>query len=153
MALGSSPMGMGWMTGWYFGAPYWFYNLRRSYSSYHSKLFNISITKLHWRICEIKMIPIRITLVKWWWTTRNGRREAQCSSTTLCGCLCTYATHLMLSSVTNCFKWDILLFIISDPKSCCLCACHNSKTNFIPQPQEQKSGRRQTQCSSTLCGC
>ena len=21
------------------------------------------------------MIPIRITLVKWWWTTRNGRRE------------------------------------------------------------------------------
>ena len=28
------------------------------------KLFNISITKLQWRICEIKMIPIRITLVK-----------------------------------------------------------------------------------------
>jgi hypothetical protein len=23
-------MGMGWMGGWYFGAPYWFYNLRRS---------------------------------------------------------------------------------------------------------------------------
>ena len=32
------------------------------------KLFIISI-KLHWRICEIKMIPIRTTLVKWWWTT------------------------------------------------------------------------------------
>ena len=29
------------------------------------KLFNIiSVTKLHWRICEIKMIPIRIILVK-----------------------------------------------------------------------------------------
>ncbi|OEU12866.1 hypothetical protein FRACYDRAFT_244139 [Fragilariopsis cylindrus CCMP1102] len=24
MILGSSPTGMGWMTGWYFGAPYWF---------------------------------------------------------------------------------------------------------------------------------
>ena len=38
-------------------------------------LDNIPITKLHWRICEIKMIPIRITLVKWWWTTMDGRRE------------------------------------------------------------------------------
>lgn len=72
MTLGPSPMGMGWMTWWYFGAPEWFYNLRRSYSSYYSKLFNIWITKLHWRICEIKMIPIRITLVKWWWTTRDS---------------------------------------------------------------------------------
>jgi hypothetical protein len=25
------PMGMGWMTGWYFGVSYWSYNLRRSY--------------------------------------------------------------------------------------------------------------------------
>jgi hypothetical protein len=64
MTLGPFPIGMGWMTGWYFGAPYWFYNLRRSYSSYNSKLFKISITKLHYRIGEIKMIPIRITLVK-----------------------------------------------------------------------------------------
>jgi hypothetical protein len=64
MTLGPSPMGMGWMTGWYFGAPYWFYNQRRTYSSYYSKLFNISITKLHWRIGEIKMIPIGMTVVK-----------------------------------------------------------------------------------------
>ena len=34
-----------------------------------------------------------------------------------------------------------------------LCAYHISKTNFIPQLQEQKSGRRQTQCSNTLCEC
>jgi hypothetical protein len=37
---------------------------KESYSPYYSKLFNIPITKLHWRIYEIKMIPIRITLVK-----------------------------------------------------------------------------------------
>jgi hypothetical protein len=29
--LGPSPMCTGWIGGWYFGAPYWFYNLRRSY--------------------------------------------------------------------------------------------------------------------------
>ena len=51
----------------------------------------------------------------------------------------------------NPFKWDILWFI-SGPKSCYLCACHKSEMHFIPQPHEQKSGRRQTQCSSTLCG-
>ena len=28
------------------------------------KLFILLFTKLHWRICEIKMIPIRITLVE-----------------------------------------------------------------------------------------
>ena len=31
-------------------------------------------------------------------------------------------------------KWDMLWFIISDPKSLCLCACHKSEMNFIPQP-------------------
>ncbi|OEU17919.1 hypothetical protein FRACYDRAFT_238349 [Fragilariopsis cylindrus CCMP1102] len=36
---------------------------------------------------------------------------------------------------------------------CCFCAFHTSKMNFIPQPQEQESGRRQTQCSINLCGC
>ena len=33
---------------------------------------------VHWRIGEIKMIQIRITLVKWWWTTRDGRKQTQC---------------------------------------------------------------------------
>ena len=42
---------------------------------------------------------------------------------------------------------------ISDQKSCYVCAYHISKTNFIPQLHGQKSCRRQTQCSSTLCGC
>ena len=41
---------------------------------------------------------------------------------------------------------------ISDQKSCYFCACNNSKPDFIPQPQKQKNCRRQTQCSSTLCG-
>ena len=61
------------------------------------------------------------------------------------------APSLSVFVLCNLFKWDILLFI-SDQNSCCLCAFHNSKTNFIPQLQEQKSCRRQTQCSSILCG-
>ena len=33
-------------------------------------------------------------------------------------------------------------------------ACNNnSEMIFIPQPQEQESGRRQAQCSSILCEC
>ena len=45
----------------------------------------------------------------------------------------------------NTFKWDILLFI-SDQKSFCLCAFHNSKI-ILFRPQEQKTGgRRQLQC-------
>ena len=60
--------------------------------------------------------------------------QTQCSST-LCGCQCTQP-------------------FISDQKSYCLCACHNSEEmHFIPQPQGDKSCRRHTQCSSTLCGC
>ena len=61
-----------------------------------------------------------------------------------------HPTQKVLSSATLSNK--ILLFI-SGPKSCCLCACHKSKMNFIPQPQEQKSCRRQTQYFSALCGC
>ena len=49
----------------------------------------------------------------------------------------------------NPFKWDIVLFI-SGQKACCLYAFPNSKLDFILQPQEQKSGGRQLQCSSIL---
>ena len=52
----------------------------------------------------------------------------------------------------NPFKWDILWFILIK-KSCYFCACHKRKINSIPQPQEKKSFRRQTECSSTLWGC
>ena len=30
---------------------------------------------------------------------------------------------------------------------------HQQQNDFFPQPQEQKSCRRHTKCSSTLCGC
>ena len=54
----------------------------------------------------------------------------------------------------NPFIWDILLlFILIENRVVCFCAFHTSKMNFILQPQEQKSCGRQTQCSSTLCGC
>ena len=33
------------------------------------------------------------------------------------------------------------------------CVCNSSETKFIPQTQEQKGCRRQTQCSNTLCEC
>ena len=54
----------------------------------------------------------------------------------------------------NCFKWDIL-WLISGQKSCFVCVQQqwNSGTNFFPQPQLQKSGRRQRQYSSRLCEC
>ena len=59
------------------------------------------------------------------------------------------------SSVVFCnpFKWDMLLFIFVKNLIIYLCAYHISNTNFIPQLHEQKRCRRQTQCSSTLCGC
>ena len=74
-----------------------------------------------------------------------------------------HLTYLVLSSETLFSDLNkIMLFVclpqqiwfISDQKlSCCFFAFNTSKMNIIPQPQEQKSGRRQTQCSSTLCGC
>ena len=111
MTLGSSPMGIGWMTGWYFGEPCWFQNLRRSYSSYYSKMFTIPITKL-----------IRITLVKWWWTTRNSRRQTQCFRT-LFGCFCTWSIWCCLLQ-----PFYLRYFVVHfDQKSCCFCAYHISK--------------------------
>ena len=180
------------------------------------KLFILFFKLVHWRICEIKMISIRITLVKWWQTTRDCRRQTKCSST-LCGCLCTQPTWYSGIVVCNPFKFYVHFFW-SKIIGLCVYACNSSETNFIPQPQqwkviggkhnalvcyvnvcapdpagvvlwnpfiwdilwfiliknlvifvrattvkrifnfipqplEQKSGRRQTQCSSTLCGC
>ena len=46
--------------------------------------------------------------------------------------------------ICNPFKWDILL-LISDQKSHCPCAYHNSKMYY-------RSCWRHTQCSGTLCG-
>ena len=58
-----------------------------------------------------------------------------------------HLAHLVLSAIT------LLYEIFSGSLLCFLCVCHKSEMNFIPQPQEQKSGRRQTQCYITLCGC
>ena len=63
------------------------------------------------------------------------------------------ATDPASVALCNSLKWDILWFISDQKSYCCLCACYNSVIDFISQPQEQKVGRRQTQCSSTLCGC
>ena len=58
-----------------------------------------------------------------------------------------HLAHLVLSSATLlnklfcCSFWSKIMF--------CLCAFHNSEMNIIPQPQEQKSCRRQTRCSNT----
>ena len=62
-----------------------------------------------------------------------------------------YAPDLAGLVLCNPFKWDILWFILI--KNHTFCACNNSEMNFIQQAQKQKSGRRQTQCSSTLFGC
>ena len=47
-------------------------------------VFNIPITKLHWRICEIKMIPVRITSDDEPPGMVGGKHNVQVS--TLCGC-------------------------------------------------------------------
>ena len=76
------------------------------------------------------------------------RRQTQCSST-LCESLCTWL--IWWCPLQPCqMRYFVVHF---DQKSCFLCAYHISKTNFIPQPHGQKCYRRQTQCSSTLCGC
>ena len=64
-----------------------------------------------------------------------------------------HPTYLMLSSATlsnDIFCCSLFLFLI---KNYGFCECNNSKMNFIPQPHEQKSGRRNTQCSSILDEC
>ena len=82
----------------------------------------------------MKMIPIRITLVKWWWTTRNSSRQTQCSST-LCACF-----HKDPSGVVLCnpFKWDILWFILIENLVICvpstlarLILFHNHMTKMV----------------------
>ena len=79
---------------------------------------------------------------------KSCRRQTQYSST-LCDCLCTWPIW--------CCPLQPLqmryLVVNLDQKSCYLCAYHISKANFILQPHDQKSCRRQTQCSSTLCIC
>ena len=54
-----------------------------------------------------------------------------------------HPTYLALSSETLSNEIKNLVFF----------TLNNSKTNFFPHPQEQKSGRRQTKCSCTLCEC
>ena len=58
--------------------------------------------------------------------------------------------YLVLSSATLSNEIFCGSFLV---KNHVFCACNSSETNFIPRPEEQKSGRRQTQCSKTLCGC
>ena len=84
---------------------------------------------------------------------KSCRRQTQCSSKP-CGCLC---TQPIWCRPLQPFYMRYFGFISDQKSCCCFCACHNSKMNFIPQPQEEKSCRRQTQCSNTLfgslCGC
>ena len=76
------------------------------------------------------------------------RRLTQCSSTP-CECSCTWLIWCCPLQ-----PFQMRYFVVHfDWKSCYLCAYHNSKTNFIPQPHGHKCCRRQRQCSSTLCGC
>ena len=78
----------------------------------------------------------------------SGRRVTPCSHT-LCGGCCTQPKE---SSPLEPFR--IIDFLVHFAgKYGYLCTYRRTKINFSPQLQEQKSGRRQTPCSSTLCGC
>ena len=61
-----------------------------------------------------------------------------------------HMTQLVLSSTTLSNEIFCGSFLV---KNHVFCACKSSEMNFIPQPEEQKSGRRQTQYYSTLCEC
>ena len=60
-----------------------------------------------------------------------------------------HLNHLLLSSAT--LSGGIFCGSFWSKNLCYLCAYHIGRTHFIPQPHEQESCRRQTQCSSTLC--
>ena len=66
-----------------------------------------------------------------------------------------HLTYLVLSYGTLLYEIFCgcgLMFLIEN--HVCLCVpATTEKMNFIPQPQEQKSGRRPTQCSGTPCEC
>ena len=86
--------------------------------------------------------------IPWPQGQESCRRQTQCSST-LCWWL--YTQPIWCYPLQ---PFQMRYFVVHfDQKSCFLYAFHNSKMNFILQPHIQKSGRRQTQCSSTLCGC
>ena len=75
--------------------------------------------------------------------------EGRQGSHALCGGCCTQPKE---SSPLEPFRIrDFLVHFAG--KYCYLCTYRSSKIKFTPQPQEQKSGRRQTPCSSTLCRC
>ena len=77
---------------------------------------------------------------------KSGRRVTQCSNT-LCG---GYCFQPIKSSPLEPFR--IRYFVVHfGEKYGYLCAYHSSKIKFTLQPQKQKSGRRVTQCSNTLC--
>ena len=78
---------------------------------------------------------------------KSDGRLTQCSNT-LCG---GYYTQPEKSSPLELSR--IRYFVVRfDHKYGYLCAYHSSKIKFTLQPQKQKSGRRVTQCSNTLCG-
>ena len=78
----------------------------------------------------------------------GGKPDKQCVLSTMW--MLVHPTHLVLSSAT--LSNETFCCSLCDQKSCCLCAFYYSKMNFIPQPQEKRSCRRQTQCSSTWSG-
>ena len=61
------------------------------------------------------MIPVRITLVKWWWTTRNGRRERHSICLVLLNHCVPYQptpgslVHLVVFVPTTTAKWILFL--------------------------------------------
>ena len=79
---------------------------------------------------------------------KSGRRHTKCSSS-LCEWLGTQPIWCCPLRPLQ-MRYFVVHF---DQKSCYFCACHKNKMNFIPQPHEQKSCRRQPQCSSTVFKC
>ena len=101
----------------------------------------------HWEWIHVHLVMLFVCIPQPQ-EQKSLRRQTQCSRT-LCGCLCTW--HIWCCPLQ---PFQMRYFAVhSDRKSCCcFCAFLISKMNFIWRPQGQESCRRQTQCSSKLCG-
>ena len=97
-------------------------------------------------LCTYRSSKIKFTLQPQ--DQKSGRRVTPCSHTLCRG----YYTQPKKSSPLELSRIRDFLVHFAQ-KYGYLCAYHNTKINFSLQPQEQKSGRRVTQGSSTLCGC
>ena len=108
-----------------------------------SRYFVVHFDKKYWYLCAYHNSKMSFTLQLQ--EQKIGRGQLNCSSTLLES----YCTQPSLCCPLQHFR--VGYFVVHfDEKYWYLCAYHNSKMSFTLQLQEQKIGRGQLNCSSTL---